>query len=502
MIAPEKERLRSYGGDVVEARVHRPRTLDELREILQVASRQRTCLTFRGGGCALDTQALNADVVSLAAFNEIQVDPDRGSVTVGAGATWSAILTETLRHGMVPYVVVTTKHTMAGGTASSDSISRFSPSCGKEGQHVLSVRLLTISGDELHCSRERNRDVFFGVIGGLGYLGAIIAVEYRLLKLGYMPAVESRVTPCASFAELVQTLIPRGQAAHARRLHDGPPTGLDEVEAVSAVCFQQRALVVHSRYVNTERRKPLRVLHEPEKLRRRLMDLLLRVPFVNALGWWLTFSVLFRSERTFIDGVEDYTFFMDGNVHAKELGQRFGFAMRVLQQTFLVPAATHEGHSIATGFLEEMSSALAQRRLVPTMFDIMFVPEDEGFLLSSSNQLSGYAITFAFDTSNKGTRARARVFLIWATKRCRAIGGRLSLVKNVCADAGDIAAMYGEHLDMFLALKQRLDPQGLIHNEFFERVFPARVPIASSPESHEGPLHAAHSETVGEFYDC
>lgn len=488
MSASEVQRLRSYGGDVIEASVHRPRTRDELREILRVASSQRTRLTFRGGGCALDTQALNAEVVSLAAFTEIQVDPDRGSVTVGPGATWGAILTETLRHGMVPYVLVTTRCTTAAGTASSDCFSRFTPSCGKEGWHVLSVRLLTMSGDELHCSRAQHRDVFFGVIGGLGYLGVIVAVEYRLLKLGYVPAVESRVTPCASFAELVQALVPRGHAAGARRLHDEPPTSPDEVEAISAVCFQQRALVVHSRYLNTERRKPLRILHEPEKLRRRLMDLLLRVPFVNVLGWWLTFTVLFRRERTYIDGLEDFTFFMDGNVHAKELGQRFGFPMRVLQQTFVVPM--NETSSTVTGFLEEMSSALAQRRLVPTMFDIVFVPEDEGFLLSSSNQLSGYAISFAFDTSNEATRARARAFLIWATKRCRAIGGRLSLVKNVCADVDDIAAMYGEHLDRFLALKQRLDPLGLIHNEFFERVFPARVPIVDSLEHHDPPLQA------------
>jgi decaprenylphospho-beta-D-ribofuranose 2-oxidase len=470
VIAPALARLRSYGGDEVVARVHRPRTLDELRDVLRTARRDRRRLTFRGGGQALDTQSLNTDVVSLAAFDSICVDPERCTATVGAGATWGAIVAETLRHGMVPAVVVTTRGATAAGTVSADCISRFSPSVGREGDHVLSLRLVTVSGDVLACSRARHRDVFLGVIGGLGYLGAIVAVEYRLVKLGHVPAVETRVEPCGSFAELVQALAPR------RSRSCGAPPDPDAIEARSAVCFQRRALIVRSRYVHTSRRKPLRLLHEPERWLRRVFDLALRVPGLNALGWWLTFHIGFRRPRTYLDGVEDFTFFMDGNVHAKRLGQRLGLAMQVLQQTFVVPAAA------AAAFLDEMSAALDQRRLVPTMFDVLFVPEDEGFLLSPGNRLSGHAISFAFDTSNPALRARARAFLIWATGRCRAAGGRLSLVKHVCADAGDIAAMYGERLDAFLALKRRLDPDGLICNEFFERVLAgASAPVAGEP---------------------
>jgi len=488
---PGRERLHSYSGDVVEAQVHHPRSIDELREILRMASQRRTRLTFRGGGCALDTQSLNTEVVSLAALDRIEVDPERGTVTVGPGATWGAILTRTVRHGLVPYVTVTTRHTTAAGTVSSDSISRFSPSCGKEGRHVLSVRLLTISGEELYCSRAHHRDVFFGMVGGLGYLGVIVAIEIRLLPLGRDPAVESRVTPCASFAELIQALAPGTPTSPGSDA--GPPTSPDAAVACYAVCFQRRALIFRGRYLNTSARRPLRVLHEPEKLRRRLTDLLLRLPFVNRLVWWLIFTVMFRRERTYIDGLADYTFFMDGNVHAKQLGQRLGLAMRVLQQTFVIPAAGRDaagasanGASTVAGFLEEMSAALEQRRLVPTMFDILFVPADEGFLLSSSNRLDGYAVSFAFDTSNHATRARAYDFLIWATKRCRVVGGRVSLVKNVCADASDIAAMYGEAMDEFLALKRRLDPHGLLHNEFFDRVFSARMSIASAAEQLAG----------------
>jgi decaprenylphospho-beta-D-ribofuranose 2-oxidase len=499
MNAPVTEHLRSYGGDQIDALVYHPGTVDELRAVLRAAAGQRKRITFRGGGHAFDTQSLNDEVViSLAQLASIEIDVERATVVAGPGATWGQIVAAAARHGMVPYVTVTTKHTTAAGTASSDCVSRFSPSCGKEGWHILSLRLLTVAGDELHCSRERNTEVFFAAVGGLGYLGAIVAVEYRLLRLGYVPAVESRATPCGSFAELVQALVPRVHAAHDRRRRNGAPASGDTVEAIYAVCFHQRALLFESRYVDTARRKPLAILHQPERLLRRLVDLVLRVGVVNTVVWWFIFNVMFRREHTYIDGLEDYTFFMDGNVHAKELGMRLGFRMRLLQQTFIVPAAAHdhepasdarlhETTTAVTGFLEQTAAVLAERRLVPTLLDIMFVPKDEGFLLSSSNHLSGYAITFAFDTSNTATLARAREFLIWATRRCRAIGGRVSLVKNVCGDADDIAAMYGDNIDRFLDVKRRLDPAGLIRNEFFDRVFPGRMPRANRPVAPDAP---------------
>jgi decaprenylphospho-beta-D-ribofuranose 2-oxidase len=499
--APVTEKLRSYGGDEVDALVYRPGTVDELRAVLQSVGQRRKRVTFRGGGHAFDTQALNDDVViSLAAFTSIEVNAAQATVTAGPGATWGQIVAETSRQGMVPYVTVTTKHTTAAGTASSDCVSRFSPSCGKEGWHILSLRLITMTGDDLVCSREQHSDVFFAVVGGLGYLGVIVEVQYRLLRLGYAPAVESRGTPCGSFAELVKALVPRVHAAHERRRRGLPPQG-DAVEAIYAVCFKQRALLFHSRYVDTPRRKPLAVLHQPEKLRRWIIDLLLRNDLLNRIVWWFIFAVVFRREHTYIDGLEDYTFFMDGNVHAKELGMRLGLKMRVLQQTFIVPAAAHdhepatdarlhETMSVVTGFLDDTTAALAERGLTPTLIDIMFVPKDEGFLLSSSSHLSGYGITYAFDTSNEATRARAREFLIWATRRCRAIGGRVSLVKNVCADPDDLAAMYSDNVERFLAIKRRLDPDGLIHNQFLDRVFPDRVRSARGQPDDEVPARA------------
>ncbi|HEY1587612.1 MAG TPA: D-arabinono-1,4-lactone oxidase, partial [Polyangia bacterium] len=356
--------------------------------------------------------------------------------------------------GLVPYVLVTTRSATVAGTAASDCLSRFSPSCGKEGAHILSFELLTVDGRLLRCTRDENADVFFAAIGGFGYLGAITRVTYRLWSLGYAPAVETEVTPYRSMRDFLTALIPASG-----------------VEGLYGAWFGQRALLFRSRYVERRRRRPLRLLHEPRSWLRACVDLLLRWQWFSRIGSWLTFNLI-RRPRTFVDDYEDYAFFMDGNAHAKAIGRAFGAKMRTLQQTFVVPADV----DTAARFIEELSDALRAAHIVPTLFDCLFVPRDEEFLLSSSAALDGFAVSIAFDTSDAAVLSRARAILVEASARLHTIGGRVHLVKSVCADADDLRRMYGTRLDTFFSLKQRLDPTGVLRNEFLERTFPSYLP--------------------------
>jgi decaprenylphospho-beta-D-ribofuranose 2-oxidase len=203
---------------------------------------------------------------------------------------------------------------------------------------------------------------------------------------------------------------------------------------------------------------------------RACVDLLLRWQWFSRIGSWLTFNLI-RRPQTFVDDYEDYAFFMDGNAHAKAIGRAFGAQMRTLQQTFLVPADVET----AERFIDELSSALRSAHIAPTLFDCVFIPRDEEFLLSSSAGLDGFAVSIAFDTSDARVLARARTILVAASTRLGTLGGRVHLVKSVCADADDLRLMYGSRLDTFFRLKQRLDPTGVLRNEFLERTFPNHV---------------------------
>ncbi len=468
---PSRQRVRSYGGAVVEARVHAPGTIDELRRVLQAARAAGSRVTFRGGGCAFDTQSLNDDVViAMAAMTSIALDVENATVTAEAGATWGEIVRHTTPHGLVPHSLVTTRRATIAGTAASDCLSRFSPTVGKEGAHIASFDLLTVDGTLLHCSRTQNAGVFFGAIGGLGYLGAITRVTYRLLRLGFPPRVETVLTPYRSFREFVLALLPHG----------------GQVEALDGAFSGQKAIHFRSRYVpSSRRRRPLWLLHQPRSILRALFDLAVRTQPLTRAGSSLTFNLVSGKPRTHVDAFEDYAFFMDGNALAKSIGQAFGAPMRTIQQTYLLPVrlpggedengderAFHRSIDDAIQFMEALSAELRAARIQPTMLDCLFLPRDEEFLLSSSAGLDGLAFSIAFDTSNEEILARVRAILTAASARCRAMGGRVHLVKNVCAAPEDLAAMYEEGAERFFALKRRLDPQGVLRNGFLERVFP------------------------------
>ena len=106
----------SYSAQKVEGRLRTASTEEQLRRHIGEARAAGWTLSFRGGGMAFDTQALNEDVVvQLEGWKHIGEVKD-GTITVGANAPWGEILDVARRHGHVPYVMISTEFATAGGT--------------------------------------------------------------------------------------------------------------------------------------------------------------------------------------------------------------------------------------------------------------------------------------------------------------------------------------------------------------------------------------------------
>ena len=106
--------------------------------------------------------------------------------------------------------------------------------------------------------------------------------------------------------------------------------------------------------------------------------------------------------------------------------------------------------------------------------DALFLPADDTFALSASYDMAGFAVSYAFETSNERTLERARVaFEDLSDDLWNQFGGCVHLVKNVCARRETLWAMYGKHADEFFDLKRELDPDRVLDNEFLERNFGA-----------------------------
>jgi decaprenylphospho-beta-D-ribofuranose 2-oxidase len=152
--------------------------------------------------------------------------------------------------------------------------------------------------------------------------------------------------------------------------------------------------------------------------------------------------------------------------------------MRNIQQTFVVPFDRDGGDDWESGqnalvrWLETAHRLLEERGLSPTLHDVLFLPADEPFLLSSTAAGPGFAVSYAFETSRRSTlRKAADAFRELSDVLWTQFGGRVHLVKNVFASKQTLAEMYGENLKRFFDLKGDLDPAGILRNDFLERTF-------------------------------
>ena len=469
-----------------------PDSVEQLREIFAYSRESGRRVTIRGGGHSFDAQPIGDDlVISTERLNSIELlDGDR--VRVGPGAKWGEIFAVTQPQGLVPAVTVTTENATAGGTLSADCLSRFSMAYGKEGTRVESFELLTAEGELLRCSAPpsdapwekltREQRVFRGAIGGFGYLGAVVSITYRLLAVGASEdgriGVRTFAREFETFDRLARDLVPATKQAY---VEDSDPNDPEKLDAIwSAIVPSRRgvkrALFFTSAFTPKPERRRL-IQHRPKLLVRVPFEWLLRVGWTSRLLWSLSFRIGFRRDE-YIDDLEGFSFFMDGNARAKRAGKRLGFSMKNIQQTFVVPFNPDDGDAWQAGrdalveWLETAQDLLEERGLRPTLHDVLFLPADEPFLLSSTALGAGFAVSYAFETSRRSTlRQVQEAFSDLADIVWERFGGRVHLVKNVFASKRTLAEMYGDGAQRFIELKRELDPAGILRNDFLDRTF-------------------------------
>jgi decaprenylphospho-beta-D-ribofuranose 2-oxidase len=492
--------LSSYSGAKVRALVWAPTTEQELRAALSYAEATGKSVTFRAGGMAFDTQSLNDHlVISLEALKSVHVDddPKTPTVTVGAGATWGEILKETKAKGLVPVVMVTTSKATAGGTLSSNSLSRFSATQGREGNHVVSLTLVTPDGRIVKCSPDDDDDfeLFRAVIGGLGYVGAILDITYRLLRLPESPMVQTkyrRITGLHAIGKgaaggssprcwpvLAEHAVAQRKVQREAQVEAGHASPAPRAFSV-AVNMREGAwgLLGESEYVSRPK-APCKgsVFHQPQSMLHFLLQLAAWVPFLRRFGYWLTYRSYAADEETIHhDELVGYTFFEDGHRRVRGVLQLL-FPCPVVQQTYMLPA-DEKGEALA-GFLRAADEQLDGKGLEPTMIDVLYASQDSHpWLLSSNRDSDAFVVTFTFESLIKGLEAEGEA-LRALSKTCFEHRGWTHLVKNVYADEDLVAVDYRASLDEMRVVRGKSGALGRVYNGFADRVLPTiEVPVA------------------------
>lgn len=156
--------------------------VDQLQAVVQEANEKDLKISIAGslhsqGGHAFYDGAV---VLNMKDFDQVlNIDTEKKTITVEAGATWDDIQNAINPHGLAVKVMQSSYVFTVGGTMSANAHGRDLDKTSFV-ETVLSFRLLTADGEILNVSRIENPELFRLVIGGYGMFGIILDATIQL----------------------------------------------------------------------------------------------------------------------------------------------------------------------------------------------------------------------------------------------------------------------------------------------------------------------------------
>lgn len=159
-------------------------TVDDVAAAIRFGRAEGLEIGVRGGGHGVAGRALAEGglVIDLRRMHEARVDPDARTVTVGGGATMSH-----LDRATEPYGLATTggrvSTTGVGGYTLGGGDGWLARKMGLACDNLVSVDLITASGDLVTASERENPELFWALHGGGGNFGVATSLTFRLHEL-------------------------------------------------------------------------------------------------------------------------------------------------------------------------------------------------------------------------------------------------------------------------------------------------------------------------------
>ena len=445
------------------AEIFYPASIGELKETIAFAKKNNRKITIAGGFLSFDNQNSGSDIViSLKKINFIRFNEKDKTIEVGPGANWGNIIKTAYSNHCIPFTTITGSKPTAGGTISAHTNSVYTPGCGKEGKHCIELDLLTPKGELLTCSRKQNANLFYGVVSGLGMLGFITRIKYQLFYIGY-PFAIAVTAKLYDTIEDIETRFDIRESIEFKTVDDLGSQG-------SLFYFDGNTPkfgVYNRKYIQINKHQS-------------------HFSIYRYIGMFTMFIVRFfpryaskemvkdekRSleKKRVLKGAEKVyygTLWADTDyLYAKYIGKLFsifGYKAKLYQNSYFIPLEANK----VTVFTQKVCELLLKYQLHFGMFDIMYIPKDEHFVLSASRDIDGFYInTTFFDRTDVNS---LMAFYKELNELCFSMGGKMNLVKNLFIEPSLLEKMYGEAIEELIVLKKETDPDNLIASNIFQR---------------------------------
>ena len=157
----------------------------DVAEALRYGRENSLAIAVRAGGHSVAGMSMNDGglVIDVRPMKSIDVDPESGIVTAGAGLTWGEFDHATQEHALA----------VTGGRASTTGIAGFTlgggsgwleRSYGFACDSLVSVNLVTADGERVTASARENPELFWALHGGGGNFGVATSFTFQAHRLG------------------------------------------------------------------------------------------------------------------------------------------------------------------------------------------------------------------------------------------------------------------------------------------------------------------------------
>ncbi|HMG86401.1 MAG TPA: FAD-binding protein [Terracidiphilus sp.] len=157
--------------------VHTPANVDEVRDVVKSCSQLRALGSRHSFNRIADS---TQNQISLQHLDQIEVDDNARTVTVGAGIKYGQLAPVIDARGYALHNLASLPHiSVAGAIATATHGSGIHN--GNLATAVRALEIVTASGELIQLSRDKNGDEFLGAVVGLGAVGVVTRVTLDLL---------------------------------------------------------------------------------------------------------------------------------------------------------------------------------------------------------------------------------------------------------------------------------------------------------------------------------
>ncbi len=467
--APKRsfEQVWGWGGAVAApSRVLRPTDIEGLRKVLADCRRDGVSLGLRGGGNSYGDASVNAEgrVLDIGRMGQIlDFDSESGVAELEPGVTISDLWRHLVPRGHWPKVVSGTMFPTVAGAAAMNIHGKNNFKVGTFGEAVQEFDLMLPNGEVVTASPTLEPDLYHAAIGGFGMLGIFTRMRLASTKV-HSGNLEVRAHTSANLAEMMATFEERREAADYL---------VGWVDCFGKGSGSGRGLIHEARYLNpgedSDVERTLTVEHQelppnimgvfPKSQMWRFLRPIcndLGMPRLNALKHQMG-----RREARHAPTRQAHAAFAFLLDYVPGWKRAYGPGGLIQYQSFL-PKET--AHDVYTELLERNR----KRGIVPYL-GVFKRHRPDPFLLTHAVDGWSFAMDFRVTASKRQALWEHCAEL---TEIVLAGGGRFYFAKDLVLGTGAVERMYPEgHLERFLELKRRVDPEGLLQTNLWRRLF-------------------------------